>query len=220
MQTNVQDNLLRSYDDALDSLSVMTKQEVCYYHVGDYMNRRRKRGIHETMSSSSSSSLSSSSSCSITTQQTDTETQLLVDPTFRGKMCEWCYRLCDHYGTNREIVAFTLSFVDRFMDQCCYCDRSTFKLLTMTSMYIATKMMNMKSLRIESLVTMCRNEYQTKHFIQMEKLILSGLNFRLNPPIVQAYIVQLCTYMPDMDEIMSSEILSRAIFFAELSLYD
>jgi hypothetical protein len=192
----------RCCTDAYDRLVVMLHQEETTYSVRDYINRRRKRSLDKYPSMSGNIIDDDS-----------------VDPTFRGKMCQWCYRICDHFGTNREIVTFAFSFLDRFIDQY-NCDRSGFKLAAMTSMYIATKMMNVKILQIGSLVDMCQGEFQAHQFLQMEKIILSALQFRLNPPTTQAFIEQICVFLPTMDEKVASDVFSRAIFYAELSTYD
>jgi Cyclin, N-terminal domain len=195
------DDLARCYDTVVDCLKVLMEQEVTAYKIGDYMNRRRRsRGFRDTVTN-------------LQNMEDD------IDPAFRGKMAEWSYRICDHFGTNREIVAVSFSFLDRFMDRF-NCDRCGFKLAAMTSMYIASKMVNVKGLRVGSFVEMCRGEFQEKDFVQMERVILSALDFRLNPPIVQSFILQLCVFMPEMDDITASEILSRAIFYGELSVYD
>ena len=37
-----------------------------------------------------------------------------VDTVCREKMCEWSYRVCDHFQCDREIVAVSFSYLDRF----------------------------------------------------------------------------------------------------------
>lgn len=192
-----------SCTDACDRLQIMLNQEETTYISRDYINRRRMQCSCEKIRSMSGNIVEDDS----------------VDPTFRGKMCQWSYRICDHFGTNREIVSFAFSYLDRFIDQY-NCDRSGFKLAAMTSMYIATKMMNVKVLHIGSLVEMCHGEFQLHQFLQMEKIILSTLQFRLNPPTTQAFIEQLCVFFPAMDEKILSDVFSRSIFYAELSTYD
>ena len=197
------DNIVkRCCTDAFERLLVMIRQETTTYATRDYIKRRRKRSCEEY----------SSMSGNIVDDDT-------VDATFRGKMCQWSYRICDHFGTNREIVSFAFSFLDRFIDQY-NCDRAGFKLAAMTSMYIAAKMMNVKILQIGSLVEMCHGEFQAHQFLQMERIILSALEFRMNPPTIQGFIEQLCVFLPTMDEKIASDVFSRAIFYAELSTYD
>jgi hypothetical protein len=200
-------NVKQCYTEAYERIIRMIHQENTTYTTRDYINRRRKRSYCNKEYSSMSSNI-------VYDDNDDS-----VDPTFRGKMCQWSYRICDHFGTNREIVSFAFSFLDRFIDQY-NCDRSGFKLAAMTSMYIATKMMNVKILQIASLVEMCHGEFQAHQFLQMERIILSALEFRMNPPTTQAFIEQLGVFLPTMNEKLVSDVFSRAIFYAELSTYD
>lgn len=187
---------LAGYDDALDCLDVLTAQDAVY-KARDYIGRRRKRGFSEVPLSPDEA----------------------VDPACRELMCEWSYRICDHFDTSREIVAFAFSFLDRFIDRCS-CDRTAFKLAAMTSLYIATKMLNVKQLSIASLAELSRGEFQTEHIAQMERIILSSLDYRMNPPTVQSFIQHLRTLFPAMDGSTADAVYKRAIFYAELAVYD
>jgi Cyclin, N-terminal domain len=187
---------LACYDYTLDCLDVLTAQDALY-KARDYIGRRRKRGVNEV----------------------NTSPDETVDPACREKMCEWSYRICDHFDTSREIVAFAFSFLDRFIDRCS-CDRTAFKLAAMTSLYIATKMLNVKQLSIASLCELSRGEFQAEHIAQMERIILTTLDYRMNPPTVQAFIQQLRALFPSMDAMVADAIYKRAIFYAELSVYD
>jgi Cyclin, N-terminal domain len=197
-----QSEKLAVYEDALDCLGVMTAQDATYKSK-DYIGRRRKRGFSDVLSQDSS----------------PLSPDEAVDPACREKMCEWSFRVVDHFQVSREIVAFAFSFLDRFIDRCS-CDRTAFKLAAMTSLYIATKMLNVKQLSIASLTELSRGEFQREHIAQMERIILSTLDYRMNPPTVQAFIQQLRALFPTMDGVTADAIYMRAIFYAELSVYD
>lgn len=184
------------FELSLDCLDVLTAQDAVY-RTKDYIGRRRKRGFTESASSPDDA----------------------VDPACREKMCEWCYRICDHFDTSREIVAFAFSFLDRFIDRCS-CDRTAFKLAAMTSLYIATKMLNIKQLSIASLCELSRGEFQSEHIAQMERIILSSLDYKLSPPTIQAFIQKLRTLFPTIDSETDDLIYQRATFYAELAVYD
>ena len=62
------------------------------YRCGDYL-RNRSPSMVEFKKSSKDSSL---------------------DENCREKMCEWGYKVCDHFRIPREIVAFAFSYLDRF----------------------------------------------------------------------------------------------------------
>ena len=186
-----------SFEDAVDSLTVMVLQDK-KYRSRDYIGRRRKRQSElEEVSSADEA----------------------VDASCREKMVEWSYRVCDHFAVNREIVAFAFSFLDRFVDRCS-CDRTAFKLAAMTSLYIATKMLNLKQISIASLAELSRGEFEIDHLAQMERIIIHTLDYRLNPPTVQAFLTQLRAMFPTMEEKNTQDVFKRAVYYAELSVYD
>lgn len=72
---------------------------------------------------------------------------------WRGKICEWCYRVIDHYQYDREVVSIAMDYFDRFIfkqDHHMCKDfikgegnstpSQTYQLAAMTSLYIAIKL--------------------------------------------------------------------------------
>jgi Cyclin, N-terminal domain/Cyclin, C-terminal domain len=254
------------HDVMLDMLAAMTAREQTY-KCGDYLTRHRQQtrrppllgscsytcskkssealSCADTASSSSSSSSFTSSTCSSSHDQEQQQQEAaVVDATCREKMCEWSYRVCDHFHTPREIVAFSMSFLDRFVDRryssdcrdgatttsvsaSCCCDRTTFKLASMTTLYLATKVFNGKQISIGTLAELSRGEFDVAHIAEMERSILETLDFRLSPPTIQAFIGLFIQLIPASDDVSDDdkfttarEIYQRAIFFAELCAYD
>jgi Cyclin, N-terminal domain len=193
-----------SQEEALDSVVVLGLQDETY-KCRDYIGRRRKR-VGQDMD--------------ISDQESTMQIEDMVDEVCREKMCEWSYRVCDHFQTSREIVAFTFSFLDRFIDRCS-CDRTAFKLAAMTALYMATKLLNAKQLSIRSLAELSRGEFEMAHIAEMERIILDTLEWKVNPPTVQSYITTLRPLLGNMGSLSTvNEICDRATFFAELCVYD
>jgi len=144
-----------------------------------------------------------------------------VDAVCREKMCEWSYRVCDHFQTGREIVAVSFSYLDRFVDKCS-CDRNAFKLAAMTTLYMANKIYGgPHTLSISALAELSRGEFETSHITEMEVIILETLAWRLHPPTTQCFINSFYNYISiPSNGSMSAAVHQRAIFFAELALYD
>ena len=149
-------------------------------------------------------------------QDGEDEELLYVDRACRHKMCEWSYTLCDYFHIDRAIVGVSFSFVDRFLNKYTYCNRNTFKLVAMTTLYVANKLYgcdtssyhskddtiidgyntpsssyssspydshnnnnattNNNRLTIEKLASLSRGEFDTKHIIDMEVLVLKTLS--------------------------------------------
>jgi lipoyl(octanoyl) transferase len=77
---------------------------------------------------------------------------------WRRKICEWCYKVVDHFRIDREVVGVALNFFDRYLvvhktddgsknANTCRCpscqravDSSTFQLGAMTALYLAMKL--------------------------------------------------------------------------------
>jgi hypothetical protein len=77
---------------------------------------------------------------------------------WRRKICEWCYKVVDHFRIDREVVGVALNFFDRYLvvhksddgsknANTCRCpscqralDSSTFQLGAMTALYLAIKL--------------------------------------------------------------------------------
>mmetsp|Transcript_6788 Transcript_6788/g.12574 ORF Transcript_6788/g.12574 Transcript_6788/m.12574 type:complete len:333 (-) Transcript_6788:144-1142(-) len=188
-----------------DRVKAMIMQEQSGYKCEDYIGRR---------------SCKESSACDSDQMDIDQiEHFNSVDAVCREKMCEWSYRVCDHFHAQREVVAHSFSFLDRFVDKCS-CDRSAFKLAAMTTLYMAAKISGSHRITIQSLAELSRGEFETSHISEMEGIILQTLNWRLNPPTAQCFINSFYNYLPVSQGSVSLAIYQRAMFFAELSLYD
>lgn len=188
-------------EDAVPRMKVLLAQSRDYI-CRDYLGRRRQRLDEE-----------SDDSISLT------DSDDYIDTLCREKMCEWSYRVCEHFHTNREIVAISYSFLDRFVDRCS-CDRTAFKLAAMTTLYMATKIYNSKQISIASLADLSRGEFEMAHISEMERIILETLEWRLSPPTAHAILLELQHVFPMEDIENSDRVYARAAFFVELSVYD
>lgn len=191
-------------EDVVDRIGIMLKQEASTYACDDYILRQKLEDRD------------SESDCSDECPDLINEH---VDSLCREKMCEWCYRVIDHFRASREIVAIAFSYLDKFVSLCS-CDRSAFKLAAMTCLYMATKLFNGREISMSSLAELSRGEFDTAHIAEMEQIILKTLNWRLHPPTVQCFINALYGLLPSTPAPVTRAICQRATFFAELSLFD
>jgi Cyclin, N-terminal domain len=182
-------------NDSLEALHVQDK----VYQSSDYLMRRRRM------------------------RPRNISKEERIDPSCREKMCEWCYRVvdCGQFPCTREVVAVTFSYVDRFLDRC-NCDRSTFKLATVTSFYLATKIYTGAQISMSSLVQLSRGEFSLSDIQNMEKVLLTTLAWRMHPPTAQTIIHHVLMLFPltMAHGEPAKTIFDQAIFFAELAVYD
>ena len=91
-------------DHVTKQIEAMMSRESSVYKCNDYILSRKLEKI--TMSRRRSISSEASS-----------QEDFIVDDLCRQKMCEWSYRIVDHFNGSRELVAIAQNYVDRFLDQ-------------------------------------------------------------------------------------------------------
>ena len=181
-----------------DQVAVMTHQELTSYRCGDY--------LCDPIYSHS-------------TYPCASPDQVALDSLARKKMIDWSFRVVDHFGINREMVATATSVMDRFVSRQ-RCDRTTFKLAAMTSLYMATKVHDQEQLQLDKLVTLSKGEFTVDDIVSMEAKILRVLGWRVNPVTVHSFIHSFISSVPTLEPSATRAIYDRAIFFAELCLFD
>ena len=131
------------------------------------------------------------------------------DPTMitaddRKKLVDWCYHFVDHCQLSRVTVASAMNMVDQFLsitstisisisksadagavravsDEAIR-DKSKFQLLTVTALYVATKVNERVALSSDLFVEVCSRAYTVKEIEDMERVLLSGLSWRCHAP--------------------------------------
>jgi hypothetical protein len=187
-------------EDLMTRVIVMIVQEnSSHYRCGDYLQRRK---------------LVSDEGAPAAEETTE------VDTLCREKMCEWSYRVVDHFHASRDIVGIAFNYLDRFVDKCS-CDRFAFKLASMTCLYMATKLFHCREISMSCLAELSRGEFDAIHIAEMEVIILQTLNWRLHAPTSQCFINQFQGLLPTTKQGPATRaIYQRAMFFGELSLFD
>ena len=133
---------------------------------------------------------------------------------WRSKICEWSYRVVDHFGYDREIVAVAMNCFDRYLAHTGGASASiesrTYQLAAMTSLYVATKLHadrsekgqdnatsnRKKMLRVSSFVQLSRDQFSPRDIAVMEKHLLQVLQWRVNPPTPMLFVGHLLRIMP------------------------
>ena len=198
----------RDQIDLRERVRAIMSREASAYMCSDYLDRRVEGGILQ----SPESNLPHRSGASEVDQ---------VDTACREKMCEWSYKVCDHFGVEREIVAIAFSYLDRFMNRCPR-DRTTFKLAAVTSLFMANKIFNTNKISLRRLVELSKGEFDNRHILEMEMTILQTLSWQVSPPTLQCYVEHLYVVLPSLfdEPRLMICVYQRAIFLAELGLYD
>ena len=149
---------------------------------------------------------------------------------WREKICKWLYEVIDHFQYDREIVAITLNFIDRYLS--CYpYDSANESLITATHMqlvalsalHIVLKIHYSRVNHVSIIMKLSRNQFSSREFVAMEQLILTKLSWKLSPPTSVNFLHH---YMPFMAKgspcanLKHHEIREIAQYLIELSLCD
>lgn len=147
-----------------------------------------------------------------------------IDEYCREQIAEWSFRVVDYFRIDREVVALSLSMLDRFLATC-KCDRTTYKLAATTTLQLAVKLLHPCKLGdLGILSDLSRGEFDMTDVRDMENHILDSLSWSLHPPTAVAFSTILldyafasagnmaCADIDDLHDISS--------FFTELALCD
>ena len=141
---------------------------------------------------------------------------------WRRKICEWSYRVVDHFRIEREVVSISMNLFDRYLStqdkdkQSCKCpscqravDSHTFQLAAMTSLYVAIKVhaescihdSSRKKLKLSSMVDLSRGQFSREDICAMELNMLSSLSWKVNPVTPSNLVSYLLRLMPSQSDI-------------------
>lgn len=198
-------------EDIFDRLQVMRKQEKTNYKCRDYL-----ADLHmPVMMKDGASRTNLNSKKRIGRIKTNNG----VDEYCREQIVEWSFRVVDYFHINREIVAISTSFLDRFLAECT-CNRKTFKLVATTALNLAIKLNEShKGDMMNVLSDLSRGEFSLNDITEMETAILEALSWHLHPPTSRCFIEHILKLLPASTcPSLLRNISAFAAFFADLSL--
>jgi hypothetical protein len=149
----------------------------------------------------------------------------IVDPDrlpydeWRRKICQWSFKVIDHFRLDREVVSCAMNIFDRYLARmpksfdmetcdCPACQRSvdsrTFQLTAMTSLYLAMKLnsdngdneSSCRKLRLISFVELSRGQFCADDICEMETTILKELRWQVHPTTPMTCVSYLLRLMP------------------------
>jgi len=148
-----------------------------------------------------------------------------IDEYCREQIVEWSFRVVDYFRIDREVVALSLSFLDRFLATC-RCDRTSFKLAATTTLHLAVKLLYpCKLADLGILSDLSRGEFDMRDVSKMEEHILHSLSWNLHPPTSIAFAsLSLDYFFSSRDFHISiadlDDIYDVSAFFSELAICD
>jgi hypothetical protein len=154
--------------DLFEIFLVIFEQEQTVYKCGDYLSPGFHIGKGDDINDAKHSSPYRDSS---STQSSNSSASSTVDESWRELICEWSFQVVDHFDFNRETVAISLSYLDRFVASRPV-NRRTFQLAAMTTLYLAIKLFEPGQLKVHDLVKLSQGCFVADHIVMMEESIL------------------------------------------------
>jgi len=188
-------------------ISAMKRQEQSYLPK-DYIHSFRDQTDHQDCCESSSNSI----------QQ--------EDGNFRLRMVNWCYQIVGFCKFNRDIVAISTNYLDRFLSTTegieAKKDRKIFQLTAMTCLYTAIKIHEVEAIDPTFISNLSKGNFTEKQVVDMEQKIIMSLQWRLNPPTPSSFIQKFLSIIPDktMSKSEKSAVRKLATYQTELSVGD
>lgn len=203
-------------DEICERLNVMKRQESTHYKIQDYLAPEWQAGLVASVAGGSwdgdnddESSVSSSSLPSFK-----------MDESWRSKMCEWCYRVVDHYGLARESVAVAMNILDRYVSKSVV-SNTNYTLATVAAIQIAIKVVSPIKLRMEEWGSVTHQQFSVDDIISMEVQMLSALSWHVHPPTAMDFCGMLIDFsFTDSTIDIRNEIQEKARYLTELSVFE
>ncbi|GAX13179.1 hypothetical protein FisN_17Hh109 [Fistulifera solaris] len=148
----------------------------------------------------------------------------IVDMDCRTKMCAWFVQVVDFCKFRRETVEIALSYLDRFLlspqGADARVDRSLYQLASMTALYTAVKIHEAEAMDPNLVSKLSRGAYAPYEIEEMERILLTGLQWRVNPPTTMSFVRELMNLIPQeaMDLETRNALLDVTKFQIELTV--
>mmetsp|Transcript_8857 Transcript_8857/g.26546 ORF Transcript_8857/g.26546 Transcript_8857/m.26546 type:complete len:332 (-) Transcript_8857:41-1036(-) len=125
-----------------------------------------------------------------------------VDASSRAKMIEWMFSIVDCYGFDRDTVSVATSVSDRFLSKETVKAREVlrnqkqFQIVFITALHIAVKMREPVQMDGSLLSQLSRGTYSAQDFIDCERQLISGVQWRVNCPTVMEFVHEFLSFLP------------------------
>ena len=201
-------------EEHLDVLSAMLKQEEAYQSIDYLAVIRSNQQKHQPVFPKHGGK--------------DAAPPKLVDEFCRDQIVDWKYRVMDYFKIDREIIAISMSYLDRYLSSVPMIDRRIYKKAATAALHLAVKVHQPDKMRMIGVLSdLSRGEFEMIDIAEFESGISETLTWRLHPPTVICLVSRLVNILPSIsstptieDDEMATCLLDFSLFFAELSICD
>lgn len=178
--------------EAIDCISVMQEKERSTYRRTDYLRSRPDGGNRYNK---------------------------ILDGTWRQRIIEWMFGVVDHCSLRRDSVAVAAYYLDMTVVRGIVETREQFQLAAMTSLQLAIKLYDSTIVNLRSMTKLGRGLFQEGDVIEMERKILTALEWHLHPPTPNCFLRQMLRMLPSsLSPIARYMITEVTRFVSEISV--
>lgn len=151
-----------------------------------------------------------------------------INSSMRSILVDWLVEVSEEYKLNTETLYLAANYTDRFLSQMSVL-RGKLQLVGTASMYIASKYEEISPPDVSEFVYITDDTYTKKQVLRMEHLLLKVLDFRMNTPTINCFLMHYLRFMKfnsingslnTQCQETQSRIESLARYLAELTLID
>eukprot|EP00591_Stephanopyxis_turris_P002248 CAMPEP_0195507552 /NCGR_PEP_ID=MMETSP0794_2-20130614/979_1 /TAXON_ID=515487 /ORGANISM="Stephanopyxis turris, Strain CCMP 815" /LENGTH=287 /DNA_ID=CAMNT_0040634275 /DNA_START=63 /DNA_END=923 /DNA_ORIENTATION=- len=213
-----------SCENLPECISRMQQQEATAYTCGDYLVPEQQGTSDVSQACTSASTQPNQKGTGQSSLRDNGSSRCRnknIDTRCRQQLCEWSYRVVDHFQINRGIVLTAWSFIDRFLATRGNCNTKILKLAAATALHLADKISGSRLLSMDVLVKLGRNEFSTLQMSKMEIILLSALKWHVHPPTSARFVQELVRPLTGLVKPEVAKTLTdHALFLTEISVCD
>ena len=143
----------------------------------------------------------------------------VADGTWRQRIIEWMYGVVDHCALRRDSVGVAAIFLDLCVERNLVDSRQEFQLAAMTALQLAIKLYDSTMVKLDSMVKLGRGQFQIQDVVEMERKLLTALQWHVHPPTSLCFLRQYLLLVPGSVSSMTRYMLSEVTrFIAEISV--
>ena len=140
----------------------------------------------------------------------------------RDEICSWTYSVIDHFELSRQTVAISTDIFDRYMATIGnMCDSNLAVLTSLTTLYIAIKVNEMKKIKLCTVAKLGRELFTNKDIEGMEMKMMKALSWLVHPVTSWDFISHMVVMLPPTASSHTyRELYETCRYLSELSVYD
>ena len=188
-------------DQMMDMIRAMKAQEAKHYSLpGEYWETCFDLNIISLVEEDSSEGTEAECECDEADESDVPCIENYME--WRGRMIEWFFDVAKTCKYQTETIEVAINTMDRFMANSPRGNRimqrsNEYQLVSMTSLYIATKTYEQECLSQGHVLKFTDQRYSVERLNRLEMEILQTLDFRVNPPTQTAYVKSLLSLIPN-----------------------